>query len=87
MYHLIVIKVIVSLQLLFGGGSIMKYESCLICCGRGGLGSSHAGVTLSYRVCNHCQGEGVISIPENETEAKQLEEDYQNKQWLMLRYS
>ncbi len=37
-------------------------ETCPCCNGRGGTGSSHGGVTISYRPCTVCDQEGVIEV-------------------------
>lgn len=56
----------------------MKIEKCITCCGRGGIGSSCGGITLSYRPCDNCGGSGVIEIPENEQEEEELQERWFN---------
>lgn len=56
----------------------MKIEKCITCCGRGGIGSSYGGITLSYRFCNNCDGKGFIEIPENEQEEEELQERWFN---------
>ncbi|CAH9013923.1 conserved hypothetical protein [Vibrio phage 249E41-1] len=60
----------------------MIIETCNICCGRGGLGQSFNGVTLSYRTCNYCEGSGVIEIPENSQDELELKQRWEDG-WLM----
>ncbi len=50
----------------------MKTIDCPVCNGRGGLGRSSGGVTLSYTPCHSCGGQGVHLEPENEAERKEL---------------
>lgn len=57
----------------------MIIETCNLCHGRGGLGQSFSGVTLSYRTCNNCEGSGVIEIPENSQDESVLSQRWENE--------